>query len=54
MANLCYVFRRLLDMNYKAMWNMVSYLHKKTGKSRLWLLKDMKDCAVKYGAGYMD
>lgn len=54
MANLGYVFRRLLDMNYKAMWNMVSYLHKKTGKSRLWLLKDMKDCAVKYGAGYMD
>ncbi len=54
MANLGYVFRRLLDMNYKAMWNMVNYLHKKTGKSRLWLLKDMKDCAVKYGAGYMD
>ena len=54
MANLGYVFRRLLDMNYKAMWNMVRYLHKKTGKSRLWLLKDMKDCAVKYGAGYMD
>ena len=54
MANLGYVFRRLLDMNYKAMWDMVRYLHKKTGKSRLWLLKDMKDCAVKYGAGYMD
>ena len=54
MKNLGYVFRRLLDMNYKAMWNMVNYLHKKTGKSRLWLLKDMKDCAVNYGAGYMD
>ena len=54
MANLGYVFRRLLDMNYKAMWNMVSYLHKKTGKSRLWLLRDMQRCAVNYGAGYMD
>lgn len=54
MKDLGYVFRRLLDMNYKAMWNMVNYLHKKTGKSRLWLLKDMKDCAVNYGAGYMD
>jgi hypothetical protein len=54
MKDLGYVFRRLLDMNYKAMWDMVNYLHKKTGKSRLWLLKDMKDCAVNYGAGYMD
>ena len=28
--------------------------HKKTGRSRLSLLWDMKDCAVNYGAGYMD
>ena len=54
MKDLGYVFRRLLDMNYKAMWDMVRYLHKKTGKSRIWLLKDMMNCATNYGAGYMD
>ena len=45
---------RLLDMNYKAMLDMINHLHKKTGKSRLWLLWDMQRCATNYGAGYMD
>ena len=54
MKDLGYVFRRLLDMNYKAMFQKINSLHKKTGKSRLWLLRDMQRCAVNYGAGYMD
>lgn len=52
--NIGYVLRRLLDMNYKAMFDKINYLHKKTGKSRLFLLRDMQKCAVNYGAGYMD
>lgn len=52
--NIGYVFRRLLDMNYKAMFKKVNDLHKKTGKSHLFLLRDMQKCAVNYGAGYMD
>ena len=54
MKNLSYVFRRLLKMNYGAMVKKINSIHKKTGKSRLFLFRDMKDCAVKYGAGYMD
>jgi len=54
MKDIGYVLRRLLDMNYKQMFQKVSYLHKKTGKSRLFLLRDMQRCAVNYGAGYMD
>ena len=52
--NIGYVLRRLLDMNYKAMFDKVNYLHKKTGRSRIFLLRDMQKCAVNYGAGYMD
>ena len=54
MKNLGYVFRRLLDMNYKAMFEKLNSIHKKTGKSRLFLLWDMQKCATHYGAGYMD
>lgn len=52
--NIGYVLRRLLDMNYKAMFDKLNSMHKKTGKSRLFLLWDMQKCAVNYGAGYMD
>jgi len=54
MKDLGYVFRRLLDMNYKAMFRKINEVHKKTGKSRLFILRDMQKCAVNYGAGYMD
>jgi len=54
MANLKYLIQRALDMNYKAMLDKINSIHKKTGRSRLSIFRDMKDCAVKYGAGYMD
>lgn len=54
MANLKYVFKRLFHMNYGAMLKKINSIHKKTGKGRLFIFRDMKDCAVKYGAGYMD
>jgi len=54
MATLKYLIQRALDMNYKAMLDKINSIHKKTGRSRLSIFRDMKDCAVKYGAGYMD
>lgn len=54
MKNIGYIFKRLLDMNYKAMFQKLNAIHKKTGRSRLALLWDMKNCATRYGAGYMD
>lgn len=54
MSNLKYIFQRMLDMNYKAMFQKINSIHKKTGKGRIAIFRDMKDCAVKYGAGYMD
>ena len=54
MANLKYLAQRVLNMNYKAMLDKINSIHKKTGTSRLAIFRDMKDCAVKYGAGYMD
>ena len=49
-----YLIQRVLNMNYKAMLDKISSIHKKTGRSRWAVFRDMKDCAVKYGAGYMD
>ncbi len=49
-----YLVQRVLNMNYKAMLDKLGSIHKKTGRSRWAIFRDMKDCAVKYGAGYMD
>lgn len=54
MKNLGYIVRRLFGMNYKTMLQKINSIHKKTGRSRLWILRDMQRCAVNYGAGYMD
>ena len=54
MGKLKYLAQRVLNMNYKAMLDKIHSIHKKTGKGRLAIFRDMKDCAVKYGAGYMD
>ena len=54
MANLSFLIRRALRMDWKAMRKTADMLHEKTGKSRLWLMADMARCARKYGAGYVD
>ena len=54
MSNVIYVMKRLLHMNYKQMFQKINGIHKKTGKSRLYILKDMQRCANLYGAGYSD
>lgn len=54
MGNLRYVLKRIKSMDKKAMFDKIKSIHKKTGKSRIYLLFDMQRCAMKYGAGYMD
>lgn len=54
MPSVKYLVQRVMNMNYKAMLDKINSIHKKTGRSRVAIFKDMKDCAVKYGAGYMD
>ncbi len=54
MSRIAYVMKRIGKMDYSRMWDTAKMLHKKTGKSTLWLLTDMARCAVKYNAGYMD
>ena len=54
MSRLSYMIKRAAKMNYGAMLKTANMLHKKTGKSRVWLLCDMVKCAAKYNAGYID
>ena len=44
-----YLVQRALNMNYKAMLDKISSIHKKTGRSRWSIFQDMRVCAVKYG-----
>lgn len=54
MSRLSFFFKRLVLMDWKAMWQTTSLLKERSGKSRLWLLGDMLHCALKYNAGYVD
>ena len=54
MGKLSYVIKRARKMDYRAMLKTADMLHKKTGKSRVWLMADMAKCAAKYNAGYVD
>ena len=49
-----YLVQRVMNMNYKAMLDKINSIHRKTGRSRIAIFRDMQQCAVKYGAGYMD
>ncbi len=54
MADIKYLIDRIKHMDYKTMLVKINQIHKKTKKSRIAIFLDMKDCAVKYGAGYSD
>lgn len=49
-----YMVKRIVGLDYKSLFEMVGLLHKKTGKSRIWLFFDMIHCGLKYGCGYTD
>ncbi|MBO6158354.1 MAG: hypothetical protein J6P72_03705 [Firmicutes bacterium] len=52
--NPIYLAKRVLNMDFKAMAGKIDGIHKKTGKNPVLILADMANCAVRYGAGYMD
>ena len=54
MSRMQYFWDRLKKMDKKAMWETTGLLKKRSGKSRLWLMRDMLKCATRYNAGYMD
>ncbi|MBE5776859.1 MAG: hypothetical protein E7326_05075 [Clostridiales bacterium] len=54
MSKLSYLAKRAAKMDWKRMLQTARMLHKKTGKSTAWLLKDMLNCALRYNAGYVD
>ena len=54
MGKLSYALKRARKMDYRAMLKTADMLHKKTGKSRVWLMADMAKCAAKDNAGYVD
>ncbi len=54
MSRISYFFRRLVKMDWKAMWATTGLLKQRSGKGRLWLMVDMLRCAIKYNAGYID
>ena len=54
MSRLTFFFKRLVRMDWHKMWKMTGVIQKRSGKSRVWLLRDMLRCGIKYNAGYMD
>lgn len=54
MGKIRYIIKRIKAMDKHAMLRKVREIHKKTGKSKIYLFFDMITCAMKYGAGYMD
>ena len=54
MSRLSYFFKRLVRMDWQAMWKTTALLRERSGKPRIWLLCDMLNCALRYNAGYVD
>ncbi len=54
MSRFQYFRKRLMKMDWKAMWKTTGLLKKRSGKGRLWLMTDMLKCGVRYNAGYID
>ena len=54
MSRMQYFRKRLMKMDWKAMWKTTGLLKKRSGKGRIWLMTDMLKCGVRYNAGYID
>lgn len=54
MSNIGYILKRLRTIHWKAMFEKIDSIHKKTGKSKISIFMDMQKCARRYSAGYMD
>lgn len=54
MGRISYYFKRLMHMNYGAMFKAVGEVHRRSGKNSVIIFFDMIGCSIKYQAGYMD
>ncbi len=54
MSKVTYIFKRLLTMNYGAMFKTAKEISKETGKNTFVILNDIIKCGSKYMAGYVD
>ena len=54
MSRMQYFWNRLAKVDRKALWQTMTLLKKRSGKSRIWLARDMLKCATRYNAGYVD
>lgn len=54
MGRAAYLIKRIAKMHYRDLFKTVSQIHKKSGKGRIWLFRDIVHCGVRYGAGYSD
>lgn len=54
MGKIKYLCGRIFSMHFDKMFEKIDDIHKKTGKSKIYLFFDMINCGLKYQAGYMD
>ncbi|MCD7770353.1 MAG: carboxylate--amine ligase [Oscillospiraceae bacterium] len=54
MPSIKYRLRVLTGMRFKKFTEVLDRAHEKSGRSRIWLTKDMLHCARKFGSGYYD
>ena len=49
-----YYLKRLMQLDYRRMFNILKKISKRSSKSMLFILIDIIRCSRKYGSGYMD
>ena len=54
MTKIKYLFKRILNMNYRNFFKTIDYVHEKTHKNKFLILIDVIICGIKYQAGYVD
>lgn len=54
MPSINYLFKRLVNMNYKNFFDRISIVSKKANKNKFCTFCDMVWCGIRYGAGYVD
>ncbi len=54
MNRLLYLLKRAVNINLDGLKERLRQVHKKTGKSKIFILMDMLVCAIRYEAGYID
>lgn len=54
MNKIKYLFGRIRNMNFKRMFETIDEIHKRSGKSKIYLFFDIIMCAFLYQSGYVD